>query len=433
MSYDEINIPPPGKPAGKNWAAQFEVLRRHINFKDAFAALRYPNYRLWFWSQMFSLFGSWMQSTALGFLIYDLTGSPAYLGFVGFASGLPTWLFMLYAGVIADRVSKRNLIVVTQIALTSLAATVSAMTFLHFIQPWHIIVMAFLLGTANAFEAPSRHAFLLEMVSPEDLTNAIALNSAMFNTATAVGPAVGGLTYALFGPAWCFFINAVSFIPVIAALKMMKLPRTKPQTTGNSPLDEIKEGFSFTLKHPLIKAVIAIIAITTLFGMSFVTLLPAWAVKILHGDAKTNGFLQSAKGIGSLIAALIIALLGRFNFRGKLLTFGSFLLPVLLVIFTFVSWTPLSVLVLTGIGMSLILVFNLSNAIVQTSAPNHIRGRIMSIYALTFFGLMPFGALAIGAFAERFGEKTAILVSAITAFAGMALVACLAPRLKKST
>lgn len=408
-----------------------DVFRKNLDIRQAFTSLHYPNYRLWFWSNMFSLFGSWMQSTALGFLAYDLTRSAAFLGLVGFASGIPTWLFTLYAGVIADRVSKRNMIVVTQITMACLAVAISIMAFLHLVEPWHLVVMALLMGTANAVEAPARQAFVLEMVAPQDLTNAIALNGAMFNTATAVGPAVGGITYALFGPAWCFAINAFSFIPVITALRMMKLPPNVPCPKGGSPTRELKEGLSYTLNEPIIRTVIALVGVVTIFGMSFLTLLPAWAVKILHGNATTNGFLQSSRGLGALIAALIIASLGKFKFHGKLLMFGAFMLPVSLVLFSFITWEPLSIILLIGVGMSLVLVYNLANAIVQTAVPNRIRGRIMSIYSLTFLGTMPIGSLMMGALAQKFGEQATALAGGLIVMVGSALIFYLVPLLKE--
>ena len=180
-----------------------------FSLRRTFTALKYPNYRLWFWGQMISMLGTWMQITAQGFLIYDITRSPVYLGYVGFASGLPTWVFMLYGGVIADRFSRRKILVITQSIMMALAAILAILTFTSLVQPWHIIVLAFLLGTANAFDAPSRVSFVNELVDKPDLTNAIALNSTMFNTATATGPAIAGIAYAVAGPAWCFTINAV--------------------------------------------------------------------------------------------------------------------------------------------------------------------------------------------------------------------------------
>jgi len=402
-----------------------------MSWKQAMTALKYPNYRLWFRSQIVSLFGTWMQSTALGFLVFDLTKSPAYLGLVGFATGVPTWLFMLYAGVIADRVPRRALLMITQTAMMLLAFALATLTFLHLVQPWHILVIAFLLGTANAFEAPARQAFVLEMVEVEDMTNAIALNSAMFNTATALGPAAAGLTYALFGPAWCFTINGISFIAVIVALNLMKLKPFVPKPVRTSALADLKEGLKYVAAHPMIRTIIGLIGAVSLFGMSFVTLIPAWSVEILHGDAKTNGFLQSARGAGALVAALLIASLGRFHFRGRLLTFGTIALPVVTAVFALVRWTPAALILLFGSGLSLILIFNLANALVQTFAPNELRGRIMSVYALTFFGLMPVGALVIGLMAEHFGQPEAIFIAAGVMLLAASAIALLMPRLRR--
>lgn len=408
-------------------------LRKNLKLKNTFSALRYPNYRLWFWSQMFSLFGSWMQSTALGFLIYDLTRSSIYLGLIGFAAGVPTWLFMLYAGVIADRISKRDLLVITQFSMTILAIIVSALAFLGLIMPWHILILAFLLGTANAFEAPARHAFVLDMVEREHLTNAIALNSAMFNAAMALGPAFGGLVYALLGPGWCFAINALSFVPVIAALRMMKFKLQNPYQNQkkSSPLEDLKEGLRYIAREPMVRSIIILIGVVTVFGMSFVTLLPAWAVKILHGDARTNGFLQSSRGLGALAAALIIASLGKFNFKGKLLSWGALMLPVFVLMFSLVNNQLLAIMLIFGTGLSLIFFFNLANSLVQSMSPHHLRGRIMSVYSLTFFGLIPIGALLIGTFASKAGERLAVQSIALADLILTLVVFSLVPKLKK--
>jgi len=399
--------------------------------RETFTALRYPNYRLWFWGQMVSLFGSWMQGTAQGYLMYQLTRSAAFLGYVGFASGVPTWLFMLYAGVVADRVSRRRLMIVTQTAMMILAFVTAGLTFAQIIRPWHIIALAFGFGAANAFDAPARQAIVQELVGAEDMTNAIALNSAMFNTATALGPAVGGITYSLFGPAWCFVINGLSFIAVIAALAAMKLPRFTPRPTQNSVLADLKEGLCYVATHSLIRTIVSLVGVISLFGFAFATLVPAWAVKILHGNATTNGLLHATRGAGALAAALLIASLGRFRFRGKLITIGSFGFPLLLIAFSFIRSQPLSYLVLFGVGFALILVFNLANATVQTLTPNGLRGRVMSIYSLTFFGSLPIGALAIGAVAARLGEPAAIVVNALITLAYAGIVFVFMPKLRR--
>jgi MFS family permease len=419
----------------KDLEAEFRVEgvipQKEFFLKRTFTALKYPNYKLWFWGQMTSLLGTWMQITAQGFLVYDLTKSPVYLGYVGFASGLPTWIFMLFGGVIADRFRKRNVLVITQSSMMVLAAVLAALTFLNIVQPWEIIALAFLLGIANSFDAPSRISLVNELVPREDLTNAIALNATLFNTASATGPAIAGVTYALAGPAWCFTVNAVSFLGVITALKKMKLTEIKKERSGHSAVHELKEGIGYIKNNFTIRTLIVCVGVMSLFGISVVTLFPAWAVKILGGDAATNGFLQSARGIGALLGALSIASLGRFKFRGKLFTAGFLVFPVLTLIFSFIRWLPLSLAVLFGMGGALILTMNIANSLVQTLVPDHIRGRVMGVYTFTFFGLMPLGALLMGTIAEHLGSPMAILISSITAFTVAALVYIFAPYIRK--
>ncbi len=405
--------------------------RRRLSWKQAVTALKYPNYRLWFWGQIISLFGTWMESTALGFLVFDLTKSPAYLGFIGFANGIPTWMFMLYAGVIADRMSRRTLLMITQSVMMLLAFVLAALTFLHWVQPWHILVIAALLGTANAFEAPARQSFVLELVEPEDMTNAIALNATMFNSAMAIGPTAAGLIYAFLGPAWCFALNGASFLAVIINLQKMKLRPFVPAAEKTSAMADLKEGLKYVAHHRFVQTIIGLIGVVSLFGISFVTLFPAWAVNVLHGDAKTNGFLQSARGIGAVVAALLIASLGRFRFRGKLLTFGTFALPVMVALFALVRVTPLALVFVLGTGFSHILIFNLSNALVQTNVPDALRGRVMGLYTLIFFGLLPLGALGMGMMAQHLGSPAAVLAGAGGMLAAAAVLALSMPYLRR--
>ncbi len=388
---------------------------------QTFAALKYPNYRLWFFGQLISLFGTWMQSTAQGFLVYELTRSAAYLGYVVFASGLANWLFTLYAGAIADRMPRRTLLLITQSCMMALAFILGALTLLHVVQPWHVLVLAFALGVANAFDAPARLAFVLEMVGREDLVNAVALNSSMFNMATVVGPAAAGLAYARFGPGWCFVLNGISFIAIIISLSLMKLRPWSPPARRNSPWTDIKEGLHYVVSHPSIRAMIGLIGAINLFGNSFGTLLPAWAVKVLGGDATTNGLLQSARGIGALIAALFIASSGRLRYRGRLLMSGVFVFPLALAAFAFARWLPLSLLTLVIAGGSIMLASNLLNSLVQSLAADELRGRVMSIYSLTFMGLMSAGGLWSGSLAQRIGEPITIAIgAALTLFIAVA-------------
>jgi MFS family permease len=405
-------------------------LGQGFSWKRTFVSLKYPNYRLWFWGQMISLFGTWMQSTALGFLVFDLTHSPAYLGYVGFAAGIPIWFFMLHAGVVADRMSRRRLLMITQSAMMMLAFITAGLSFVHFIRPWHILVLSFGFGVLNAFDAPPRQAIVQELVHADDLTNAIAMNSMMFNIGVALGPAVGGLTYAFFGPAWCFTINGLSFIAVIVGLKRMALEPFTPRTHKTSIVADLKEGLRYVVTHPMIRTIISLIGIVSLFGFSFVTLMPAWAVEVLHGDATTNGLLQSVRGLGALGSAVFIASLGRFKFRGKLLTTGSFAFPLFLLGFSAIRWFPASMIVLFGAGFAQMLIMNLANSSVQTATPVNLRGRVMSIYALIFFGVMPIGSLGVGWTASKLGEPGTIIIGAAAILAFALLTFAFTPRLR---
>lgn len=382
-------------------------------WQRTFSALRYRNYRLWFSGQLVSLVGTWMQITAQSFLVFQLTQSPAYLGYVGFAAGIPSWLFMLYAGVVADRIPRRTLLLITQTTMMLLAFILAALTFSGLVQPWHIIVLALALGTANAFDAPARQVLAVELVERKDLTNAIALNSSLFNLGSVVGPAVAGLSYAAFGAAWCFALNGVSFIAVIIALVLMRLPARPLTPRTRSAFAQLKEGLSYTRRHPLLPTLIAIPAFTALFGMAYGTLLPAWAVDILGGDATTNGLLQSARGTGSLIGALMIASFGYRARRGRWLTTGMFVYPILLLAFAAIRLLPLSLAVLVGVGWGGMIIFNMGNTLVQTHVSDEFRGRVMSIYTLTFFGGMPLGALWAGALAEVIGAPLTVVVSTL--------------------
>lgn len=383
-----------------------------INLQQTFSALQYPNYRLWFAGQLVSLVGTWMQSTAQGYLVYELTQSSAYLGYVGFASGLPTWLFTLYGGVIADRVSRRTMMLFTQTSMMILAFLLAGLVFTGMIQPWMIVVLAFLLGVANAFDAPARVSFVAELVDRKDLTNGIALNSTMFNSATVVGPAIAGMAYAALGPAWCFALNGLSFVAVIVALLLMHLPPVKLTPRRASALSDIKEGLRFTRSSRIIMTLIVGQGVLSVFGLSLMTLLPAWSSSILNGDAKTYGMLLSGRGIGALIGALMIAALGRYEIRGKLWTTGSLLMPVVMIGFALARWIPASLALIIIIGWAFMVQVNTANAIVQTQVEDRLRGRVMSIYTLVFFGSMPIGALLVGSLADRFSEPTALIINA---------------------
>jgi MFS family permease len=385
---------------------------RSPRMQGTFAALKHKNYQLWFYGQMVSLMGTWMQSTAQGYLIYQLTGSPVYLGLVGFAAGVPTWLFTLFGGVVADRISRRTLMVITQSTMLVLAFILAALTFTNVVRPWHILVLAFLLGVANAFDAPARVSFVLELVPREDMTNAIALNSTMFNTATVVGPSIAGLTYAAFGPAWCFTLNGISFIAVIVALLLMHIKLDAQQARRSNAMVEIVEGLEYVFTNRLALSLTATVGLVSMFGFGLMNLLPAWATDVLRGNEVTNGLLISARGFGALISALMLASLTKHKIRGRLWMVGYMVVPASLFFFAWIRWLPLSLTLLVVIGWGMMMLTNNSNALIQSRVPDNLRGRVMGVYALVLNGFIPVGALLAGAVAQKLGSPVMVMLSA---------------------
>jgi len=402
-------------------------------WRRTFAALRHGNYRRWFLGQLVSLVGTWMQITAQGFLVFELTRSTVYLGYVGFASGAPSLLLMLFGGVIADRIARRRLLVITQSTMMILALILAGLTFTQLVQPWHIVVLALLLGTVNAFDAPAAQAFVLELVDRQDLPNAIALNAILFNLATVVGPTVAGLTYATFGATWCFALNGLSYVAVIVALVLMRLPDRVAAPRAQSALAQVQEGVRFTLANPLLRTLMAIPAVAVLFVAVYQTLLPAWALDVLGGDATTNGLLQSARGFGSLLGALMIAALSQSARRGRWLTIGMVWYPALVLIFAGVRALPLSVVALVGVGWGGMVLYNTANTLLQLHVPDGLRGRVMSIYSLIMFGGMPLGALWAGTLAQFIGAPQTLVVSALIALVLAALFWLQVPQLRRLT
>ncbi len=408
-------------------------LLSHLIWQDTFAALKHRNFRLWFGGQLVSLIGTWMQVTAQGFLVYELTKSNAYLGYVGFANGLPSWLFMLYGGIVADRLSRRTLLVITQSAMLVLAFILAVLFFTGVVQPWHIILMAFLLGIANAFDAPARQSFVVELVGREDLANAIALNSTMFNSATVIGPMVAGIMYAWLGPGWCFTLNGISFLAVILALSLMRIQSPPKHVQRASAIAQLKEGISYTTSHAVIRTLIIGMGALSIFGISIMTILPAWSVEILGGDAATNGILLSMRGLGSVLGALMIASLGRFHILGKLWTAGNLMMPITIIFFALIHWLPPALLIMVLLGWSFMTQANTANAMIQMQVPDSLRGRVMSVYTLVFFGGMPVGSLFIGSLANIIGAPITLILGAVVLLAFAVYIFVRLPGVRKLT
>lgn len=388
-----------------------------ISVSSTFSAFRHRNYRLWFIGQLVSMIGTWMQSTAQGYLMYQLTGSPAYLGYVGLVSGIPSWMFMIYGGLIADRMSRRTLLIITQSAMMVLAFILAALVFTGLVQWWHILVLAFFLGIANAFDTPARQSFVAELVSREDMTNAIALNGTMFNAGAIIGPAIGGVIYALTGPGWCFTLNGISFVAAIGALAVMRIVVTDAPVRRLGGITAIKEGFEYVLSDRLVATLAFSVLFFNVFGFATITLLPAWAVDVLGGDVRTNGLLLSARGFGAVIGGLTIAAFASRGNRGKMWMVSSFLVPLMFIAFALTRWLPLSLLLLAVIGYGMITVMNNSNAIVQSRVPDLLRGRVMALYSLMFMGGGPIGAAMVGITAEFTSPQLTVILCAFALLA----------------
>jgi predicted MFS family arabinose efflux permease len=303
--------------------------------------------------------------------------------------------------------------VITQTSMLILAFILAILAFTNTVQWWHILILTLLLGISNAFDAPARQAFVLEMVEREDMTNAIALNSTMFNSALVLGPAFGGLVYAWVGPGWCFTINGISFIAVIIALLLMKLKPFVPNPSKGDTLADVRDGMNYVMSNPAVRNLIINLFIFSIFGFGFVTLLPAWAVAVFGGDATTNGFLQAARGFGSLIGALTVAAMGRIKFRGKVWTINSFLLPIMMVIFAYMRSLIPSLVAIACAGFATMMVLNVTNAMVQSRITDEMRGRVMGIYTFFFFGAFPLSSLVAGWAADRIGEPLTVIISAV--------------------
>ncbi|MCS7198200.1 MAG: MFS transporter [Candidatus Bipolaricaulota bacterium] len=395
-----------------------------------FRALRHRNYRLFWTGQLISLTGTWMQSVAQGWLVYLLTKSALHLGLVSFSQSLPVLLFTLLGGVAADRFDRQRLVLSTQSASLTQAALLALLTLSGTIQIWHIIALAFLLGTINALDTPARQSLIHELVSKEDLMNAIALNSTAFNSTRIIGPALAGTLlgalstwisshYALDSDAAtriaigvCFALNALSYVAVIVGLLRMDRPSSAPHTNHESVWQSLWTGLTYARRDQRVLALLCLMGVSSVFGFSYVTVLPLYAGEILKVGPQGYGLLMAGAGVGALSGALILASLGNYQRKGFLLTIGNFVFPVMLLIFAQSTLFPLSLIALAGFGWGLITQNALVNTLLQTIVPGELRGRILSLYTLMFLGMLPLGSLQVGIIAERFGAPTALTLGA---------------------
>ena len=396
-----------------------------------FRALRYRNYRLFFSGQLISLIGTWMQTVAQSWLVYRLTGSSLLLGLVGFAGQIPVFLLAPIGGMVADRKSRYRIIIATQTSAMLLAFVLSALTLLGHIKVWEIMALASLLGLVNAFDIPARQAFVIEMVGPQDLINAIALNSAIFNGARILGPAVAGITVAAIGEGWCFFANGVSYIAVIAGLLLMTVtPRPSPRQGRRSGLESLLEGFHWVARKGPIRALLLLLGLVSLTGMPYMVLMPIFADRILHSGARGLGLLMGASGVGALIGTLALAARHGVSGLGRWVMFAAMGFGTSLVLFSMSHSFWLSMLLVMPAGFSMILQMASSNTLIQTMVPDELRGRVMAVYSMMFMGMAPFGALLSGAIANHLGAPLTVRLGGAICVAGGAVFALTWPGLR---
>lgn len=398
-------------------------------------AFKHRNFQLFFSGQLISLIGTWMQTVAESWLVYRLTGSSLLLGSVAFASQIPVFLMAPLGGTVADRFNRHRIIVTTQCCSMVLALTYSALTISHYINAsriWPIFVLAALLGIVNAFDIPARQSFIVEMVGREDLMNAIALNSSMFNGARVIGPSVAGIIVAKIGEGWCFFANGLSYIAVIAGLLMMHVTIHAHQHTA-SPVENILEGFRYVRNTRPIRVLLLLLGLVSLVGMPYAVLMPVFAKQILHGGARELGILMGATGVGALLGALTLAT--RTGLKGISVWinaasagFGVSLIAFCATAYFLSDHFWLAAAMLIPAGFSMMTQMACSNTLIQSMVPDHLRGRVMSVYSMMFMGMAPFGAFLAGwlshlltqMYGSRLGAPLTVAIGAVACLGGSA-------------
>lgn len=388
----------------------------------AFRSLKYRNYRLFFTGQAVSLIGTWMQQVAVSWLAYRLTGSAIILGTVAFCGQMPVFFLSPFTGALGDRWSRRNILFATQIFSMVQAFTFFILTFTGHITPWQIVVLSLALGVINSFEMPTRQAFLLEMVDDRrDLPNAIALNSAAFNSSRLIGPAIAGIVVAVSGEAVCFAVNSLSYLASAAALMMMRIAPSAPYTAGRL-FEDISEGFRYARGHRLVRDLLIVVAFTSFFSMMFPVLLPEFARVVLHGDSHTFGMLVSAAGAGALSATMFLAMRTSIRGLGNIINVCMLSLAAAFILLAAPARLLTVMLFLALAGFSTIVVIASCNTILQTISDPEKRGRVISFYIMAFTGAAPMGSLAAGYVSHRIGARYTFLCAGLVCLAAGVLV-----------
>ena len=384
-----------------------------VRWRDTFRALRHRNFQLFFYGQLVSLVGTWMQQTAMSWLVYQVSNSKFLLGAVAAAGSAPMMLFSMWGGSLADRYPKRTILLATQTAEMLLAFVLAAVVWAGLATPSLIILLSLIAGVAMGFEMPARQAFTIELTGKEDLLNAISLNSSVVNGARVVGPSLAGLLIGSVGPAVCFLVNGVSFIAVLGGLLMMRLPKHVTHTDDASMREHALGGLSYVAAHPRVRTILALFGIVGVFGWSYMVLMPAFARDLLGLDANGYGVLLSASGIGALGGALAVATAGHLFVPRKIALTGVWLFSCALVLFALNRNFYLALLYLTISGCGMMLFFSTSNTVLQTIVPDAMRGRVMGVWSVVFGAMIPLGSLEAGTLANWIGVPGTIAFGAV--------------------
>jgi len=405
---------------------------KEIALKFIVRALHHRNYRLFFGGQSVSLIGTWMQQLAMSWLVYRLTDSAFLLGVISFSSQIPVFLFASIAGVYADRWNRLRILVATQAFSMIQALILAVLTLTGTIHVWQLIGLSVFLGMINAFDMPTRQSFVVEMIDkPEDLGNAIALNSFMFNGARLVGPAVAGLLIGLLGEGVCFLINGLSFIGIIAALLAIRVPTRKKEIRASRLWQELRDGYSYAFGFAPIRYILYQLGVISFMGMAYGVLMPVFARDILHGGPHTLGFLMAASGIGALTGSIYLASRRTILGLGRIISIASAIFGAGVILFSFSTILVFSLLMMFVAGFGMIVQLASSNTILQSIVDEDKRGRVMSIYATFLFGMAPIGSLIMGALASWIGAPNTLIISGFTCIIGALFFAVKLPRIRK--
>jgi MFS family permease len=404
-----------------------EAARRY-----GFGAIAHRNFRLFLFGQTVSLTGTWMQSVAQGWLVLELTNSPFYLGLVSALGSLGVLLFTLYAGVIADRTDKRRTVLITQTLQMLQAFALAALVWSGHVTTGSVMVLAAFLGVVAAFDIPTRQSFIVEMVGKEDLMNAIALNTSIFNLTRVLGPVIAGFLIGAKGVAVCFFLNGVSYLAVIGSLLAMRLPPHVPHPLQVSAWQGFREVLAFLRNDRRVSTLVVLTAIISIFGFPFLLLMPVFARDVLRVGARGYGVLSAAVGLGAVGGALGVAVLAQRIRKGQTLVVAGTTFGLLLMVFASSQLFPLSLALLALVGAAMIVNNALTNTLLQTLVPDHLRGRVMGFYSFMFVGMAPLGAFQAGVFAERFGAPAAVAMGGAISAVAVAVAGWRVPELRKA-